>query len=64
MLLPLGEIQDEGLLELLGSRLKHLRDVLEIRNHSGPALLLQMLVVDQLLADSGLLSREIATMLS
>lgn len=64
MLLPLGEVQDEGLLKLLGSCLKHMRDVLEIGDHRGPSLLLEMLIVNQPLADPRLLSRQAATMLS
>lgn len=63
MLLPFGEVQDEGLLELISSQLKHMRDVLEVGDHRGPALLLEMLIVDQLLADPCLLSRQAATLL-
>lgn len=57
MLLPFGEVQDKGLLKLLGSGLEHLRDVLEICHYCGPTLLLKMLIVNQPLADLCLLSR-------
>lgn len=46
MLLPLSEIQNKGLLELLGSRLKHLCDILEICNYRSPTLLLKMLIMN------------------
>lgn len=52
------------MLKLISSRLEHLRDIFEIRNHRGPSLLLKVLIVDQPLADSRLLSRQTATLLS
>lgn len=63
MLLPLSEVQDKGLLELIGSRLKHMRDVLEIGDNRGPTLLLEMLIVNQPLTDPRLLSRQTAALL-
>jgi len=61
--LPLVEEQDKGLLELHGSGLEHHRDVLQIRDDRGPALLLKVLIVNQPLADPRLLSRQAATLL-
>lgn len=63
MLLALGEIQREALLENLGSGLKHVRYILEIRHHGRPALLLKMLIVNEVLAGPGLLPREDAALL-
>lgn len=64
MLLSLGEVEGETLLELIRTRLKHLRDVLEIGDHRGPTLLLKVLIVDQPLAYPGLLAGQAATLLS
>lgn len=64
MLLPLGEVKCEAMLKLVSSRLEHLRDVFEVRHHRGPSLLLKVLIVDQPFADSRLLPRQAATLLS
>lgn len=64
MLLPLRQIDSETLLQKIGTRLEHLSDVLQVRNHSRPALLLKVLIVYQLLADPGLLPRQSTTLLS
>lgn len=63
VLLSLRQIDGEALLQKIGSRLEHLRDVLEIRHHGGPALLLKVLIVDQPLTDPGLLPRQSAALL-
>lgn len=63
MLLSLAEVDGEVLLQELGSRLEGLGDVLEIGDNGGPALLLQMLIVDEALADAGLVAGQDAALL-
>lgn len=64
MLLSLRQIDGEALLQNIDSRLEHLRDVLEIRHHGGPTLLLKVLIVHQPLTDPGLLSRQCPALLT
>lgn len=63
MLLPFGQVSGERLRYGLGPALKHVRDVLEIGNHSCPSLLLQVLIVHQPLADPRLVPGQYAALL-